>query len=210
MKTSLPHMSHAIGDEHEATQTLPDDVSAKSSAKLFVGEDLASIDAGIHFLDVDNGDGIIFIEEDIFSDYTEVSTVNQEDYIEFDLELGDVFDFDFAMDQTNQDNTVDVLLAQGADFDTIASSMNGENFDNVDMVVFGANSNTVAGETMHDIFANLSGVRRCTHDKVSVDDAAWTQGLAEHNIGGKTYIEFSNDNDVSLLIAKTSLEINHG
>ncbi len=208
MKTTFPLQYESHIEDDAATHEVPKK-SSPDAPTLFIDDDMADIDGGIHFWDVDNGDGIIFIEEDIFSDYTEENTQTQGDYLEFDLELGNAFDFDLAMDSEYSENTVDVLLAQGADFNTIASSMSTNAFDGVDMVVFGANSNKVAGETMHDIFANLDGVQRCTHDKVSIDDNAWRQGQAEHNLGGKTYVEFTNDNDVSILIAKTSLEISH-
>ncbi len=172
-----------------------------------LSDDSASIDAGIHFWSADGSDSVIFIEEDLFSDYNASSFNDDTSHIELDLELGDVFDFDFSADGQHTDSTVDVLLAQGADFNTIASSIAADTVDSVDMVVFGANSHKISGETMSDLFSNLDGVQRCTHDKVSVDDTAWTQGSLEHNLGGRTYVEFTNENDVSILVAKTSLEI---
>ncbi len=206
MKITLPDKSVgavAATTSNDKMHTFSDDGTHGS-----LNDNAASIDAGVHFWDVDNSDNVIFIEEDLFSDYNASSFNDDTGHIEFDLELGDVFDFDFSADGQHTDNTVDVLLAQGADFNTIASSIAADTLDSVDMVVFGANSHKIFGETMNDLFSNLDGVQRCTHDKVSVDDAAWTKGNSEHNLGGKTYVEFTNENDVSILVAKTSLEIN--
>ncbi len=117
------------------------------------------------------------------------------------MDLDDVL-VDGGMDVDGED--MDVLLIDNASLDAVKEKMQDGSIDNMEVIIAG----DVSGNNTEEVLQNAGAQDAEGNWLVNQEGSSWTASEGSQNIGGREFMEFTNEADnITILVEATKLDI---